>query len=325
MSEEINVETSLVKVGAVGVDSGRIMLLDPCNEGKRTGDAGIGSMVPAIDGVRSIRRGSVEIGIMAQTPGGDGVFPVIAEVVDGKLNGLLLDFGDDDLEKGILGARMIARGEVEPEIIEAEITHLPPEAWQGTPPAQGSRRALLRDTLLGFLNDVAGKEMPGGPEDFALAMADSLEAALLGSGDDGREADAQEAINAVGEALDRIDAPQGATYAERIDRLYREMRDRIEQAQAVADLLKDFGIARACRPCAEEEIEQGRKEAGDRRDDTIKSLSLRCDSLLAQREQARGGEDHFKAQRDAALHLVRWLIGDLIPPGLVEFAGEDES
>lgn len=32
---------------------------------------------------------------------------------------------------------------------------------------------------------------------------------------------------------------------------------------AVADLLKDFGIARACRPCAEEEIEQGRKEAGD--------------------------------------------------------------
>jgi hypothetical protein len=34
----------------------------------------------------------------------------------------------------------------------------------------------------------------------------------------------EKAIAAVGEALDRIDAPQGATYAKRIDRLYRELR-----------------------------------------------------------------------------------------------------
>jgi hypothetical protein len=130
-----------MKVGAVGVDSGRIMLLDPCNEGKRTGDAAIGSLSPAIDGVRSIRRGSVEIGIMAQTPGGDGVFPVIAEVVDGKLNGLLLDFGDEDLERGILAARDLARNTVEATIVES------PDPSQigrtGRVPLEGTAAAIV--------------------------------------------------------------------------------------------------------------------------------------------------------------------------------------
>lgn len=35
--------------------------------------------------------------------------------------------------------------------------------------------------------------------------------------------------------------------------------------------------------------------------------------LLEQREQARVGEDRYKTERDAALSLLRWLIGDLIP------------
>jgi hypothetical protein len=33
-----------------------------------------------------------------------------------------------------------------------------------------------------------------------------------------------------------------------------------------------------------------------------------------QTRSARVGEGHFKAQRDSALHLLRWLIGDVIPP-----------
>jgi len=37
----------------------------------------------------------------------------------------------------------------------------------------------------------------------------------------------EEAIAAGGEALDRVDGPPGATYAERIDRLYRELRGQI--------------------------------------------------------------------------------------------------
>lgn len=51
----------------------------------------------------------------------------------------------------------------------------------------------------------------------------------------------------------------------------------------------------------------------------------REEELLAQREEARGGEDRFKAERDAALHLLRWLIGDLIPPELVEISGLTEG
>lgn len=47
--------------------------------------------------------------------------------------------------------------------------------------------------------------------------------------------------------------------------------------------------------------------------------------LLEQREQARAGEDRFKAERDAALHLLRWLIGDLIPADLIRFQADEEE
>lgn len=124
------------------------------------------------------------------------------------------------------------------------------------------------------------------------------------------------------------------------DAIYRELEDyfgpkgalvsreffALKLADAVeAELLKDFGIARACRDCATEQLEHGAKEVDGRRDDTIKSLTLRCDSLLAQRESARAGEDHFKAQRDAALHLLRWLIGDIIPPDLIRLGEEEQG
>lgn len=83
-------------------------------------------------------------------------------------------------------------------------------------------------------------------------------------------------------------------------------------SDAVAELLSDFGIPRACRDCAEEQIGHGAKEVDGRRDDAIKGLSLRCDSLLAQRESARAGEDHWKAQRDAAFRLLQWVLPDLM-------------
>jgi hypothetical protein len=96
-------------------------------------------------------------------------------------------------------------------------------------------------------------------------------------------------------------------------------------ADAVAELLSDFGIPRACRDCAEEELGHGAKEVDGRRDDTIKALTARCDSLLAQREASRASEDTYKAQRDSALHLLRWLIGDLIPADLIRFQAEQEN
>lgn len=100
------------------------------------------------------------------------------------------------------------------------------DGWQGTPSAEGTRRKLILDTIsakTARLRSGHGGKLSSGS---ALDFADAIVLALLGSGDDKREADAQEAINAVGEALDQIDAPQGATYAERIDRLYRELTGR---------------------------------------------------------------------------------------------------
>ena len=183
------------------------------------------------------------------------------------------------------------------------------------------------------------------------------------------EYDELETANAaVGDALDRIDAPQGATYAERIDRLYRELCERVSQAgylpkrdrddawvsevayqaagagtrplledhpdyvfpaervrAAVAELLTDFGIPRACADCAEEQLEHGRKEMADRDLSSIADLEDRVQRVTSQREDARMGEDRFKAQRDAALHLLRWLIGDLIPPDLIALTDDEET
>lgn len=181
-------ETSLMKVGVVGVDSGRIMLLDPCYEGK----VRINDVVTDL-GIADVRHveSAVNLGIVAPTGVGDGLFPVIAEIVDGKLNGILLDFGDEDLEKGILGARMIARGEEAPEIVgpveptptadqRDQLRYV--EGWQGTPPAEGTRRALIRDAIGETLE---GCEVVVKPDDrpfegdLPLALADKVEEALL--------------------------------------------------------------------------------------------------------------------------------------------------
>jgi hypothetical protein len=89
--------------------------------------------------------------------------------------------------------------------------------------------------------------------------------------------------------------------------------------EAVAGLLSDFGIPRACADCAEEQIGHGAKEAGDRRDATIKQLEAEVgrlgaevERLLTGREEARAGEDHWKAQRDAAFRLLQWVLPDLM-------------
>lgn len=63
------------------------------------------------------------------------------------------------------------------------------------------------------------------------------------------------------------------------------------------------------------EYHRGAVVAYDNMEKQIEAEESYEDRLLQQREEARGGEDHFKAQRDAALNLLRWLISDLIPSG----------
>lgn len=90
---------------------------------------------------------------------------------------------------------------------------------------------------------------------------------------------------------------------------------------AVAALLAEFDIPPACSDCQEEQLEVGRAAVEDGAPSTLEhfkeELAEAADDaymrLLRQREEARAGEDRFKAERDSALRLLRWLIGDLIP------------
>lgn len=318
MSEEISVsETSLMKVGAVGVDSGRIMLLDPCNEGKRTSDV----ECEYLPGVRIVLRDEIPLGVIVATPGGDGVFPVIAEIVDGKLNGLLLDFGDEDLEKGILGARMIARGEEAPEIVGLE------------PPLTDEQRDQLRRYVGAHPETPVEGKVPSGTRELRVVLEDVTE---VDKPPEYRfvEIDNQDGasvgfpmVNSSTGSLKEIVIPYGRDDAWVSEVAYQvagaATRPLLEDhpsyvfpaervRDAVAGLLSDFGIPRACADCAEEEIGHGAKEAGDRRDATIKQLEAEAGRLLTGREEARAGEGHWKAQRDAAFRLLQWVLPDLM-------------
>jgi hypothetical protein len=79
-------------------------------------------------------------------------------------------------------------------------------------------------------------------------------------------------------------------------------------SDAVAELLSDFGIPRACRDCAEEELGHGAKEVDARRDATIKQLEADVERFLGEREEARSGESRFAEERDCAFALLRWLL-----------------
>lgn len=304
------------------------------------------------------------------------------------------------------GAEALTTGIVDVELTDDQRDQLRyVEGWQGTPPAEGTRRKLIAKAIYDVRLEAMGAP---GSEAFALVLADAVEEALIGM--EGvpikhptltqidaelaqARADLAECFRLTGadpdgagdpmlarEALDEVRrfrkeydeleeqvavkqatidglaatvSAQADSLEERVAKLAKRsdawvtelayqaagaatrplMEDHPDYVfpaercqEAVAYLLETyFDIPRACKGCADEEIEHGAKEVDGRRDDTIKSLTLRCDSLLAQRESARLGEDQFKAQRDAALHLLRWLIGDLIPSHLVDLSDEENE
>lgn len=238
-------ETSLMKVGVVGVDSGRIMLLDPCYEGKvRINEIATDLGIADVRHVES----AVNIGVVAQTGVGDGLFPVIAELVDGKLNGILLDFGDDDLEKGILGARMIARGEEAPEIV-GPVEPPPPDGWQGTPPAEGTRRKLILDVLEDFslrlISGAGGKATEGS----CLGAADAIEEALLRVVDQGATPESGSPASVAMDVLDGLGVGRtrdGAilTIADRVNVVAGELVERRREAVRSGEKLDEISIPR---------------------------------------------------------------------------------
>lgn len=88
----------------------------------------------------------------------------------------------------------------------------------------------------------------------------------------------------------------------------------LDHADAIEAALLDCEQARYEHAKVEEKCGSGSLEEAAKK---IVSRGLedeeREEELVEQREEARAGEDSFKAQRDAALNLLRWLIGDLIP------------
>ena len=80
MSEEFEV------LGEVLVDSGQIGVIDPCHIDKTTPpDAGTAKSGPLV------LDNGVAVGVASDTGVGDGRFPVVACLEDGKIVGLFID------------------------------------------------------------------------------------------------------------------------------------------------------------------------------------------------------------------------------------------
>jgi hypothetical protein len=92
-------------VGTIAVDSGQIMVIDPCyvwNDDFAVGDTPTGGNYDAVCRVTTGDKGfgAIDLGFATGTLYGDGVYPVFAEMVDGKIARLIIDFDpsheDDD-------------------------------------------------------------------------------------------------------------------------------------------------------------------------------------------------------------------------------------
>lgn len=178
-------------------------------------------------------------------------------------------------------------------------------AWWGEPPAEGTRRKLIGDVLR--VEDVLSEsEVREFADAIELALCDvegattdtTPEAAVLGHDRDDRWV-SEVVYQAVGAGTRPMleDNPEYVFPAERV-------RD------AVAALLEEFGIPRACHDCQEEQLEHGFASVApdeDRGDDAPTEESYE-DRLLRQREEARAGESRFAEERDCAFALLRWLL-----------------
>lgn len=167
-------------------------------------------------------------------------------------------FGDQESAAAKLGyEERMKRREEAAAVSEATGTTPNPlldreDGWQGTEPAEGTRRHLIRHVLLfrpvRLSSGHGGMLLPAS----ALELADEIESALLKS-----------TIAAEDEPEERATFVAGTGV--------KTVSDELAEAMIAADRFRE------------------------------------------EREQAHANEDTFKAQRDASLNLLRWLIGDLLP------------
>lgn len=163
------------------------------------------------------------------------------------------------------------------------------EGWRGTPPAQGTRRRLILEAIK--RGDVLS-------ETEALEMADDVEAAMLRSTlVDGRAM--KRGAEAVTAGIEKA-RPDHVPGSRPFDFQREEDEAKLARKREV-----EARVAEVAEEVADGEAEEGPSPSEESYED----------HLLRQREEARAGEDHFCAQRDAALNCLRWTIGDLLSNG----------
>lgn len=178
---------------------------------------------------------------------------------------------------------------------------------EGTPPAEGTRRALIRDAtrslyqrVLSLVERLRRTEEDLKTEQHRVASEDRDEEAR------GRLPRAV-GIEAIGWISAELAARSGAWEGNAPDWFpeppeWLELWDKALAAVG-AKALGDEAMARGANALTE-----GIEKNVDL------DLTENEERLYEEREQARAGESTLMEQRNAALHLLRWLIGDLIPP-----------
>ena len=104
------------KIGVVGVDSGQILITDPCYiesewrkkkkgesifDKKNKGEYSYSGCCLATGGKKksgqlNYKLGHKGVGVASSSGLGDGVYPVYAKIVDGRVSHIIIDFGIED-------------------------------------------------------------------------------------------------------------------------------------------------------------------------------------------------------------------------------------
>jgi hypothetical protein len=98
MARDIINDTDVRVIGYVGVDTGHLVIADPCYMSDVQDDAGntVGTEVLRPLPHLSDDTGTAGLGIQVETGWGDGVYPVIAEYKHGRVAGVYIEFIPDE-------------------------------------------------------------------------------------------------------------------------------------------------------------------------------------------------------------------------------------
>jgi hypothetical protein len=226
-----------------------------------------------------------------------------------------------------------------------------PDGWQGTQPAQGTRRALIRDAVWNAIKGwdigrVGDKGYAGATGTDSLVIADEVESALLQTTIAEECTDtpppivelkeqAEERLRRVARIIENGEVG-GRTGEAIIDSIKANVLDKAgvdtgpdpawirDKADflAIAEILEedrpDWAKIDAIADLVDVDVNRSDDDAFP-----VQAPADDIDRLYTQREEARAGEGRFKEERDAAFALLRWLLPVTVARPLSEI-GEDD-